>query len=533
MEKKVLVTELVDRGSHLRKEITPTAVVTDKGQYPAGMFWDANKTLNEIVDGATDAQNTLKKIEDKLNQEITDARNAEEAITNRIDDVLGIDAEDIDNLKEVIEDLNSDTGVLSIINNKVDKEDFENLKDSISYELDPTNGYDYVEIGGIKWATKNVGATSETDYGLYFQWGDIQGYTYQQIHDNPNNNVMARSNYKYGNGENTTNLFAVSKYNEQDGKTVLEQSDDPSHIIQQGSWRTPTYEEFVSLMNSTNCTFTEVNNVYGFLCTDKTDDTKTLFFPASGEIGNDAAGSDYIWENTVGCYLWSSSLYDDIDSKRAYGIHFDKEYVDHPGSTTVFPRALIDYRFAGLAIRPVLDENIIPTELGTTISDTERQSWNAKANESDLGGLAFKDEATGQVYANGYNSSSNVTFSTASVDVLTGIFGSREPSFTEGVFNTGTLPSLGSATTSSFATEGVIATVDQPNETVTFTSASTANAVTAQGTFNAGTLPSKAADTFDPGAPGLARSENVISAIFGATAEAQVWTPSAATVTVS
>jgi len=23
----------------------------------------------------------------------------------------------------------------------------------------------------------NVGATSETDYGLYFQWGDTDGYT--------------------------------------------------------------------------------------------------------------------------------------------------------------------------------------------------------------------------------------------------------------------------------------------------------------------------------------------------------------------
>lgn len=532
MEKKVLLTELVDRGSHLRKEITPTAVVTDKGQYPAGMFWDANKTLNEIVDGATDAQNTLKEIEDKLNQEITDARNAEEAITNRIDDVLGIDAEDIENLKEVIEDLNSDTGVLSIINNKVDKEDFENLKDSISYELDPANGYDYVEIGGVKWATKNVGATDETDYGLYFQWGDIQGYTYQQIHDNPNNNVMARSNYKYGNGENTTNLFAVSKYNEQDGKTVLEQSDDPSHIMQQGSWRMPTYEEFVSLMDSINCTFTKVNNVYGFLCTDKTDDTKTLFFPASGEIGNDAAGSDYIWETTVGCYLWSSSIYD-TDNRRAYGIHFDKEYVDHPGSTTVFPRMVIDYRFSGMAIRPVLDENIIPTELGTTISDEERESWNAKANESDLGGLAFKDEASGTVCAEGYNSDSNVTFNQTIVEVLRSVNTRVLPSFTEGAFNAGTLPSLGNATTSSFTTEGVIATVDQPNETVIFTSASTANAVTAQGTFNAGTLPSKAADTFDAGQPATFDTVPVIKSIKNVVAEAQAWQGANVSVTVS
>ena len=44
--------------------------------------------------------------------------------------------------------------------------------------------YDYVDLGlpsGTLWATKNVGATNETDYGLYFQWGDTQGYTSEQV----------------------------------------------------------------------------------------------------------------------------------------------------------------------------------------------------------------------------------------------------------------------------------------------------------------------------------------------------------------
>ena len=36
------------------------------------------------------------------------------------------------------------------------------------------NGYEYVEIGGIKWAVCNVGAKKPTDSGLYFQWGDTQ-----------------------------------------------------------------------------------------------------------------------------------------------------------------------------------------------------------------------------------------------------------------------------------------------------------------------------------------------------------------------
>ena len=51
-------------------------------------------------------------------------------------------------------------------------------------ENDPYNGHEYVDLGlpsGTLWAKCNVGAETETDYGLYFQWGDTQGYTADQI----------------------------------------------------------------------------------------------------------------------------------------------------------------------------------------------------------------------------------------------------------------------------------------------------------------------------------------------------------------
>lgn len=77
MEKRVLFTELDDRGSHLRKEITPTAVVTDKRRFPTAQFWDANKTYDVIVADATSASDTLEKAEKNLNNEIATARAAE------------------------------------------------------------------------------------------------------------------------------------------------------------------------------------------------------------------------------------------------------------------------------------------------------------------------------------------------------------------------------------------------------------------------------------------------------------------------
>ena len=63
--------------------------------------------------------------------------------------------------------------------------------------VDPYNGHAYVEIGGLKWATMNVGATSETDYGLYFQWGDTQGYTASQVGSGEGQKAFYWTDYKY------------------------------------------------------------------------------------------------------------------------------------------------------------------------------------------------------------------------------------------------------------------------------------------------------------------------------------------------
>ena len=39
---------------------------------------------------------------------------------------------------------------------------------------DPYNGHEYVDLGlpsGTKWATMNIGASSVTDYGTFYQYG--------------------------------------------------------------------------------------------------------------------------------------------------------------------------------------------------------------------------------------------------------------------------------------------------------------------------------------------------------------------------
>ena len=227
--------------------------------------------------------------------------------------------------------------------------------------------------------------------------------------------------------------------------------------------------------------------------------------------------------------------------------------------------------------------------------------WQKLGPAGSFKALAFKDSASGDITCAGSNSASAVSFSgTATETVLKAVDSAAvAPSFTEGAFSAGTLPSftegsftpaslsegfysagsaasyshsgfsggsLGSATTSTFATEGVVTSVDEANETLTISAASTSSAVTAQGTFtpasygtdtfdggtptaidvtkfnggskaadtfSAGTLPSKAADSFNAGSAATFTTQSVVTDLGTATAAAQTFSGSTVTVTVA
>ena len=102
------------------------------------------------------------------------------------------------------------------------------------------DGQEYVEVNGLKWATMNIGASKESEDGLYFAWGEIDGYSrrgkdpskYSASSSTTNN----WSNYKYYD----TETGAVTKYNAEDGKTRLDLEDDTAYILWGGKWRMPT-----------------------------------------------------------------------------------------------------------------------------------------------------------------------------------------------------------------------------------------------------------------------------------------------------
>lgn len=217
-------------------------------------------------------------------------------------------------------------------------------------------------------------------------------------------------------------------------------------------------------------------------------------------------------------------------------------------------------------------------------------NWYEFGDLSTIGDLGYKDSASASYTPAGSNTASAVSFSgTADADFVTGVASAAVapslgagfytagvapsftegafsagtlPSFTEGEFSAGTLPSLGAASTGSFNTDAYKAayiSTGNDAETLELTPATTASAVTAQGTFSAGTLPSKGADTFSAGTlpskandtfsagsatvidttkfnAGSAATFNTakaITAIGTATAAAQTFTGSAATITVA
>ena len=56
---------------------------------------------------------------------------------------------------------------------------YDRVNDKVWIEM-PQPLYEFVDLGlpsGLKWATCNVGATKPEEYGLYFAWGETEGYT--------------------------------------------------------------------------------------------------------------------------------------------------------------------------------------------------------------------------------------------------------------------------------------------------------------------------------------------------------------------
>ena len=117
--------------------------------------------------------------------------------------------------------------------------------DFVHYNLNRFNGYEYVDLSlpsGTLWAKMNVGASSEKDAGLYFAWGETQGYA------DASTKAFSWSDYKFNpSGDDST----FTKYNSTDGKTVLDAEDDAAVVNMGGEWHMPNRAQCIELFKET------------------------------------------------------------------------------------------------------------------------------------------------------------------------------------------------------------------------------------------------------------------------------------------
>jgi hypothetical protein len=157
---------------------------------------------------------------------------------------------------------------------------------------DPTNGHAFVDLGlrqggnKVLFATVNLGANSETEFGDYYQWGDI-AKQYDSITGTTINSTSGfrfdYDHYLWCNGD----YSSMTKYYSGDSKTTLDEADDAAHVLWGGGWRIPTETEINALLGLESFEFVENYNGSGVngwvVCGTGAYQEASIFLPDAGE----------------------------------------------------------------------------------------------------------------------------------------------------------------------------------------------------------------------------------------------------------
>ena len=168
---------------------------------------------------------------------------------------------------------------------------------------------DYVDLGlpsGIKWATKNLGASKPSNYGDYYAWGETEPKaeyswaTYKWMETGyPNWRLITK--YTFADGKTEGSWYTLGGAFIGDGKTTLDPEDDAATVKLGSPWRMPTSYEIKELLDNCTWTWTTQDGIIG--CEVKGLNGNSIFLPAAGNRYSfefDHAG--------IGGSYWSSSL---------------------------------------------------------------------------------------------------------------------------------------------------------------------------------------------------------------------------------
>ena len=167
-------------------------------------------------------------------------------------------------------------------------EDLLDLSGSVYNEPD----LEFVDLGlpsGIKWATRNFGATKAEEYGAYYAWGEV----------NIKESYTSGNSLTYDNSSYNINISGNMKY-------------DVASYRLKGTWRMPTEAEFSELVNNCVWEWMAVNGVNGYKVTSIANGN-SIFLPAAGykngsSCSNQGSEARY-WSGTYRSIYYSSYSY--------------------------------------------------------------------------------------------------------------------------------------------------------------------------------------------------------------------------------
>ena len=210
------------------------------------------------------------------------------------------------------------------------------FKDKIM-ELMPIDGSEIFKFGGMKppelvdfglpsgnlWATTNIGASTPYEPGLYFAWGDINGYAKDDNHS------FLIDDYIWHEGKD------YSKYNDKDGISSLLLKDDAANVDFGGSWHIPNAADFEELLQYTEKYYNSDTNVISFVA-----NKKEISFFIGGFI--DKGMNEYEKRG----FYWSNQLESgSIENACSF-------YINDNGDAAISHNK----RFIGLNIRPIYSQ---------------------------------------------------------------------------------------------------------------------------------------------------------------------------------
>ena len=157
--------------------------------------------------------------------------------------------------------------------------------------LEPTGiiyGHEYVDLGlSVKWATCNVGASSPSDYGNYYAWGE----TWTKL------NYVETDSVGHDFSDYALLERGIIGY---DGN--LTSAYDAARVNWGGTWRMPTFLEIKELKEKCSWVWTTMNGVKGRKVTGPNGNS--IFLPTAGYRLNELLS----WTSYFGLY-WSATPY--------------------------------------------------------------------------------------------------------------------------------------------------------------------------------------------------------------------------------